>query len=157
EPDFKVWDWVVVTFELHETIYGKTKMITHVEESCSVGDKYCYKLDGEGSVYKNEIRHATPSEIAEEKRRRCWAKHGRDVNEYRVGDIIMECDGYFGVITELPKEHPSQERDDDMSDESNYYVKIDPDWRPCDYQTRHVEDLKIVCFAENRLDVKDDE
>lgn len=34
------------------------------------------------------VRHATPSEVAEEKERRFWKKHGRGVREVRSGDII---------------------------------------------------------------------
>src|SRR5699024_4095466 len=70
EPEFNVGDWVVVTFKLHTRSYGKTFKITDKKESCSIGDKYCFDLDGEGVVYANELRHATPEEIAEEKERR---------------------------------------------------------------------------------------
>src|SRR5699024_10096032 len=35
------------------------------------------------------IRHATPEEIAEEKQRRWWAKHGRKVWELREGDLLI--------------------------------------------------------------------
>ncbi|WP_200415977.1 hypothetical protein [Virgibacillus salexigens] len=136
EPEFKVGDWIVVTFELHTTIYGKTMKITNVDKSHAVGHDICFGLDGEGIVYQNEIRHATPEEIEQEKERRWWNKHGRDVWELKVGDVLMNkydreifhvnnIDG--GVFTEYT---------------SDFLV-----WRYLK------EECKVVCFAENRLDV----
>jgi len=69
---FSKGDWVVVTFELHATIYGKIKKITDVKESLAAGHDVYFNLEGDGVVYQNEIRHARPEEIeiAEEKERR---------------------------------------------------------------------------------------
>ncbi|WP_163579084.1 hypothetical protein [Gracilibacillus saliphilus] len=40
----------------------------------------------------SHIRHATEEEIAQEKKRRFWSGIGRDVDEYRTGDIVYDED-----------------------------------------------------------------
>ena len=83
--EFEQGEWVVVTFELHTTIYGKTKKITDVNKSCSVGDDIYFELDGKGVVYQNEIRHATESEIAEEEKRRM---------DKKINEILLDLSDY---------------------------------------------------------------
>lgn len=70
EEEFSKGDWVVVTFELHTTIYGKIKKITDVKDSLAAGHDVYFNLEGDGVVYQNEIRHATESEIVQEEARR---------------------------------------------------------------------------------------
>jgi len=91
EEKFKQGEWVVVTFKLHTTIYGKTKKITDVKKSCSVGDDIYFELDGKGAVYQNEIRHATESEIAGEEKSRMDKK----INEIWIGLSDYERNGFY--------------------------------------------------------------
>jgi len=91
EEEFEQGEWVVVTFELHTTIYGKTKKITDVKKSCSVGDDIYFELDGKGAVYQNEIRHATESEIAEEEKSRMDKK----INEIWINLSDYERNGLY--------------------------------------------------------------
>src|SRR5699024_10715173 len=78
EKTFKVADWVV-----HEN--GKLiGQVTRIYE-----DELEVKRLGDGYIWnKKDVRHATHEEIAEEKQRRWWAKHGRDVFEFKTGDLI---------------------------------------------------------------------
>lgn len=50
-------------------------------------------LDGKGNkrinFHVNSLRKATPEEIAQEKRRRLFAKIWREMNEFKVGDIVI--------------------------------------------------------------------
>jgi len=91
EEKFKQGEWVVVTFKLHTTIHGKTKKITDVNKSCSVGDDIYFELDGKGVVYQNEIRHATESEIAREEKSRMDKK----INEIWIGLSDYERNGFY--------------------------------------------------------------
>ena len=91
EEKFKQGEWVVVTFKLHTTIHGKTKKITDVNKSCSVGDDIYFELDGKGVVYQNEIRHATESEIAGEEKSRMDKK----INEIWIGLSDYERNGLY--------------------------------------------------------------
>lgn len=47
-------------------------------------------LDSIGMIGIDSIeRHATPEEIQKEKKRRFWERLGREVDEYRTGDIVF--------------------------------------------------------------------
>ena|SRR5690625_211650 len=79
ESEFKVGDWVVTSDFLEP--------IRKVKE---VNDRLL--VDNTGIVWRDfgEIRHATPEEIAKEKERRWFAKHGRNPWELKEGDILSE-------------------------------------------------------------------
>ncbi|WP_102706991.1 hypothetical protein [Terribacillus saccharophilus] len=84
---FKVGDWVVITTGVNKD-FNQTKKITDIQKSFASGHSVVYQLNSEGAYYDNEIRYATPEEIEAEKNRRRWATIGRNVNEYKVGDIV---------------------------------------------------------------------
>ncbi|MEC5422090.1 hypothetical protein QGM71_01105 [Virgibacillus sp. C22-A2] len=125
EPQFKVGDWVV-----RENVITK---ITNIN----------YKLDSEGAitterflswVTDNHLRHATPEEIAEEKERRWWSKHGRENWELKNGDVLDKRNFAYTVRA---------------VDES--YVMFN------EFATKKTwdelkKDFKVACFAEKRLD-----
>src|SRR5690625_4144045 len=83
EPEFKVGDWV--SFE-----NGTHGLVTRKIETFDYSDYWEEEVAKwqTGSMPISRIRPATPSEIAEEKERRWWAKHGRDVWELRKGDVL---------------------------------------------------------------------
>src|SRR5699024_858662 len=83
------------------------------------------------------IRHATPEEIAEEKQRRRWAKHGREVWELRENDIPYYDDEFKEVeeVAGIGANMLSSER---------VYLPIET------IKNKY----SVACFAEGRKDVK---
>ncbi len=73
EEEFKVGDWMINTTN---------------DKAYELGKMMCLKINANPGLYKH-LRHATPEEIAEEKQRRWWAKHGRNVFEFKKGDLIV--------------------------------------------------------------------
>ncbi|RDW17613.1 hypothetical protein CWR48_13940 [Oceanobacillus arenosus] len=121
EPEFKVGDWVVY-------------------EQGNVG-----QYGDKPIVLKNPVvRHATPEEIAQEKERRWWKLHGREVWELKQGDILRRPeDEHTMVVTSVG-------RAEDMTVvnyEGDDYVYF------CDVK----KEYKVSSFAENRLDVNPNE
>ena len=89
------------------------------------------------NISVNDLRHATPEEIAEEKQRRWWAKHGRDVYEFKSGDLI-DHEHYVVEVMEV--------RSDMLRVEINAAVGT---------ITKEYYDLiKVICFAEDRKDME---
>lgn len=83
------------------------------------------------------IRHATPEEIAEEKQRRWWAKHGREVWELRENDLVSDKDGCSYTINLIKKD---------------YVEFVEFGMRKKVKEIK--ESFKVICFAEDRKDVK---
>jgi len=82
KPEFKVGDWVY-----HQSD-GIVSQITRVNFNKLVPD--AINTDGhKGWISCEDIRHATSEEIKQEKERRWWEKHGREVKEYRKGDLFI--------------------------------------------------------------------
>src|SRR5690625_4692295 len=87
EPEFNKGDFVVW--------HGLVVNIQHPQTNDHKDDGSCYftlvRSDGStyGNITRDEIRHATPSEIAEEKERRWWKKLGRNVIQYEIGDVVL--------------------------------------------------------------------
>src|SRR5699024_1047502 len=80
EETYEVGDWVYVE--------APKEGLPNVYQVMNA-DKYSVNLDRLYGNFKNsKLRHATPEEIAEEKQRRWWAKHGRNVWELREGDLL---------------------------------------------------------------------
>src|SRR5690625_3369880 len=133
EPEFKVGDWVV---HVHGYI-GKITKITNK------GVVFIDAKMGNGrfvNTFPVHYRHATSEEIAKEKEWRFFARHGRKPWELKIFDILHG--GHYSyVITGIDHEHDSIELDG----VNNYYLN--------DIKGK----FKVACFAENRLDVKDDE
>src|SRR5699024_5711592 len=82
------------------------------------------------------IRHATPEEIAEEKQRRWWAKHGRDVWELRENDLLYYDDEFKEVeeISEIGAIMLSSER---------FYLPLETIKRK----------YSVACFEDDRKDI----
>lgn len=95
-PAIKVGDWVVKA-DGEKFLNGATAV--KIED---VKEPYAY---WGGAERKNlrivNFRPATPEEIKSEKERQLWAKLGREVGEFRVGDVRVDEDGYtFSVSSE---------------------------------------------------------
>lgn len=92
---------------------------------------YC----GGESISPKNLRHATESEIQQEKERRFWHGNGREVWELREGDFISNQSGVSSVVERV--------KTDEVRFEG--FVLFD-----------EIKDIKpscrVACFAENRLD-----
>src|SRR5690625_2879696 len=133
EPEFKVGDWVFIDYGEAGTEIGFIKGWINEPHSF-----YIDKCHFGANV--NKARHATPEEIAKEKERRWWAKHGRDVWELKKGDVIginiktitineVREDGYIAYFDGLG---------------SDRIYSID---------SLKSGGYKIICFADDRKDV----
>lgn len=137
EPEFKIGDWIYIS---SEGTHNSKEMVAKVESKYNES-QLCLDNNwniGAGSQY---IRHATPSEIAEEKERRFWNRNDRDVWELRKGDVLI-CDGYPRVVEKI-----------DNFNEKSVLFK-DDDW---EYYENVVEEYKVLAFNKDRLDVKTNE
>src|SRR5699024_8891965 len=85
----------------------------------------------------SRLRHATPEEIAKEKQRRWWAKHGREVWELRENDILYYDDEFKEVeeVSEIGAIMLSSER---------VYTPIET------IKNKY----SVACFAEDRKDLE---
>ena len=116
KPEFKENDWVC------DMQHNKVARIDHrgVDDNCVWVDDEDYNF-----FAIENIRHATPEEISEEKERRWWAKHGREFRQLKQSDLII--DTRTGEVFSLSS-----------IGVRNGFNKF----------------YKVICFAENRLDVK---
>jgi len=112
EPKFKVGDWVK---SRHGIGTGKITKI----------DKMGYYTDFGMIAASDDIRHATPDEIATEKTRRWWKESGRGVWELRENDALYD-----------------YELDEIVTVSHDYTLRKD-------IQSKY----KVVCFAEDRKDI----
>src|SRR5690625_443671 len=138
EPEFKKGDYVMVKWKNREK-----EEFYRVVSIDPWGSIQIETLDGVPNVSGHEnTRHATPSEIAEEKERRFWNKFGREVNEYRAGDIVKG----RGVITEKWRLGPVRK-----TPELEGAVQIEDisDGNTIDLE---MESCRLICPVENRLD-----
>ncbi|MEN2468133.1 hypothetical protein [Ornithinibacillus sp. JPR2-1] len=130
DPKFEVNDWVVVNN--HGDIWtSRIAKITHDEIAVYVDE--CPYVDNKQYYVFSKLRHATPEEIQREKERRWWAKFGRNINEYKKGDIIS-----LGSITRS----------------INYFFENGEfGLEGMDFSYKPYE-LALVCPVENRLDTQ---
>ena len=128
DPDFEVGDWVV--YDNGVRCGYKTNQIKDVDEQKAYFD--------EGrAMHLTRLRHATPEEIAEEKQRRWWAKHDREVWELKEGDVIK---GTFGQVREVCR-----------VDEAGTNVTL-PNYTA--FSKEELSGWVVVCFAEDRKDLE---
>lgn len=127
EPEYKKGDFVVNTRE--NTIY----------EVYSDGRNDCYHMERDGEEYhhihKDYLRHATESEIAQEKERRFFARYGRKPWELREGDVLQNKHtglAHIRVVAEIVDGEPRFEFNETGID--------------------YKRNFHVVCFAEDRLD-----
>lgn len=130
EPEFNVDDWV-------KSKHGKG--IGVIKEINRMG----YYTDFGLIADHDDIRHATLEEIAKEKERKWWAKHGRSVWELKIDDILVKKDTHdllrvrnvgckeYGVVG--------------LDNRNKVYGQI--------YWEEIMQRFKVVCFAEDRKDV----
>ena|SRR5690625_750606 len=132
EPEFKVGDWVL------------TKVTNHIGKITGFSNITNY-YDIEG-IQTDNIRHATPEEIAEEKERRWWKKHGREPWGLKKYDRI-KCKTTDKEYEILDVEKPLRFKVLDMRDVHLRNIEF--------YSTQQISSrFVVVCFTENRLDVK---
>lgn len=81
EPQFKVGDWIV---KLNGECFMRGEKVMKVTE---VKDNCIYFGVGRYLTCRY-IRLATPEEIKTEKERRLWKSIGREIGEFRIGDMI---------------------------------------------------------------------
>ncbi len=81
-PQFKVGDWVI---NIHTAEIGQVEAIRKVGGAVDNDERIVVD-----SIlnYPDSLRHATPEEIQQEKKRRFWEKLGREVDEWEEGDIV---------------------------------------------------------------------
>lgn len=121
EPEFKVGDWVVG--EGHILAYKISK----------IKNDRIYFDYSTGNLRVEQVRHATPEEIKEEKRRRWWHDRDRGVWEVYEGDILMNNHGEHCLnVTDL----------------------ILKRFGVLDYDQLD-EFYKVACLAENREDAEE--
>src|SRR5699024_4499260 len=88
DPEYKVGDWVV---HKDKGEIGKVVEVSDLNTSIE------YYSDSH-----SKFRYATESEIKEEKQRRWWNAHGRDVWELKEGDILRKSqDNELLTVTDL--------------------------------------------------------
>lgn len=85
EEEYKVGDWVVYKSAQKGLIICKVESVSGVKVDTDYVASNGYKQ----SFGKSQIRHATPEEIKAEQERRVWARIGREVNEWRKGDVYV--------------------------------------------------------------------
>src|SRR5699024_1498669 len=132
EPAFNVGDWKVVKYSNE---IGR--VVEHFKEKQRV------ELDCNYFTYKEvDLRSATLEEIAEEKERRWWKKHGRQPWELRFDDVL------------IPKEKHEIIRVIDVQSKGEVIVFINGGYRET-LNIKYVKQLySVVCFVDDRKDVK---
>lgn len=82
EEEFKVGDWVA---KKDGKRFANGLLIAKVEK---VRKDYVTHSSNMGASLE-ALRHATPEEIKAEKERQLWKSIGREVGEFRVGDVVL--------------------------------------------------------------------
>ncbi len=127
EPEFKVGDWVM--HEIGELLGEVTRIYEDELEATRLGDGYIWN--------EKYVRHATQEEIAEEKQRRWWRKHGRDVYEFKAGDLI-KCEDTTSEV-ESPEED---------------LIWIKMNGAKGTLPEKLYQGIEVICFAEDRKDIE---
>ncbi|WP_077325719.1 hypothetical protein [Virgibacillus siamensis] len=137
EPEYKVGDYVtrIITGQNARPQDDKNLLEGRTFVISEVADDFVTDEGGMKHLMWN-IRHATESEIAEEKERRWWAEYGRGVKEYKKGDIFKHGTQIFEVLR--------------IDESVNYSVKFLNEYENIDGV--HPDAIQILCFAENRVD-----
>ena len=138
EPVFNVGDWVVHEFGSKTYKIAEGKPLIECD----------YVLDNGNSVLKDYLRHATPSEIAEEKQRRWWKSHNRDVWELKINDMIYsKVTKTYDEVVFVFRSGSVNLRGTTPNDFSQYGVNTVPK------EELNNHNFKVICFAEDRKDV----
>ena len=142
EPEFEIGQWIVLT-----SPFTNAKITARILD-IDVGGDNRVRLDRDDHCWwdKEDIRHATPEEIGEEKERRFFARHGKKPWELKRNDLIYSA--RYGLLaianeTELGAYWAYSYAGSNIHAISKKELKEDG--------------YKVVCFAESRLDVKTNE
>jgi hypothetical protein len=134
EEPFKVGDWVKIVYD-NKTVYGQI-------DTLAFDDVIANFSDGERRrVHYSEVERMTPEEIAAEKERRKWSSIGREVKEFRVGDIVIFAGEYFAELGPV-----------DIA-RKNVNIYVDGEG----YTSIPFDQLELVVPGEQRFDLKGDE
>lgn len=139
KPDFEVGDWIVYENEYHKCVMQITDTDKHYVyvEPFHNGFKNCTAISKKSPL----IKHATPEEIAEEKERRFFARHGREPWELKYGDILVNIGtGFPAVVTKG----------------LNIYQNVDLNLKRFNIQAVK-DNYRVASFVDGRLDVKRDD
>ncbi|GIO18107.1 hypothetical protein J18TS1_12070 [Oceanobacillus oncorhynchi subsp. incaldanensis] len=85
-PQYKVGDWVIFEYKAVRVIGEILEIETDEFFTAKVDDP---KYQVPQNIALSKLRHATPEEIQQEKKRRFWDKLGREVDEWKEGDIVF--------------------------------------------------------------------
>ncbi|AYF06303.1 hypothetical protein MLA2C4_11660 [Bacillus mobilis] len=86
-------DWVHITEDERDHYIAKVEQVTG---DVLVVDETIYINNAHRHVHVSKARKATTEEIAQEKRRRVFAKVGREVDEFKPGDVVKHyCINWF--------------------------------------------------------------
>lgn len=142
ELEFKVGDWVTDRDESSNV----TGRITRVDTVNKLVWGYFSYHDKETNFDFWEVRHATPSEIAQEKERRFFAGHGREPWELRLYDAVKRTTTKIPLfVVEISRDYPKNTTSYKLSDGS------------IQKKENMKELFEVLYFAEQRLDVKTNE
>ena len=94
-PQYNVGDWVI---NIHTGEIGQVEEIKKVEGALGNNERI---IVNSTINYPHSLRHATPEEIQQEKKRRFWERLGREVDVYKSGDIVTSGTGDYTAITNL--------------------------------------------------------
>ncbi len=145
EPEFEIGQWIVLT-----SPFTSAKITARILD-IDVGGDNRIRLDRDDHCWwdKEDIRPATPSEIAEEKERRFFAGHGRGVLEFKTNDIVSyDCNSWGGIYIVSSDNYSKDAFGNRLVKVFNKYMHSGKTL------SFRADELKVICFAEERLDVK---
>lgn len=138
EPEFKVGDWVI------DEEYGFIGQITEIEGNSIWA--YWDDDNKEMRIRKEDLRHATPEEIAKE--RRWWKSHNLDVWELKINDMIYsKVTKTYDEVVFVFRSGSVNLKGTTPNDFNQYGVNTVPK------EELNNHNFKVICFAEDRKDV----
>ncbi|MDY0394760.1 hypothetical protein ACFSMW_06750 [Virgibacillus halophilus] len=139
EPEYQCGEWIAYKRSDGTTIIAK---IVEVEDDSVLTDYQVAVCNQR--FYFPSIRHATPSEIAAEKERRFWSENNRNTWELKENDVIYDESEQYATVVD--KVHIDSKRE-------TIVIFKDGEW---EFRDNVVEQFKVLCFAESRLDRGDE-
>lgn len=140
EEKYKEGDWVYVDWVSKDAKQHLFR-VKGTEKESGMTFIVIDNPEGNNTPPERIVRHATPEEIAEEKQRRWWAKHGRKPWELRKGDVILNV--LSGKLYEVTR----QEADGTVR---MRFVNIS-----VGRSLTFLKDIyEVVCFVEDRKDLE---
>ncbi|MCP1178509.1 MULTISPECIES: hypothetical protein [Bacillus] len=103
QDPIKVDDWICIAEDTADSYIAKVEQVT--ASDLLVVDETIYVNNNHRHVPISKARKATLEEIAQEKRRRVFAKVGREVDEFKEGDVVKYDGARWFVIDSPPDEN----------------------------------------------------